>query len=143
MNTQKFLVSGIVGGIVSLLAGYLLFGMLLMDFAAKNAGSATGVMRADTEMIWWAMILGNIFYGLFYSYVYNRWANISSFGAGASAGFVIGLLSGAAMCLIMYSTSNLTNLTGTVVDILGRAVLGLLVGGTVGVMNGLGAKKTA
>ncbi len=41
MNTQKFLVSGIVGGIVSFFAGYLIYGLLLMDFFAKNGGSGS------------------------------------------------------------------------------------------------------
>ena len=26
----------------------------------STQGSATGVMRADEEMVWWALILGNL-----------------------------------------------------------------------------------
>ena len=51
MNTQKFLMSGIAGGIVSFFAGWLFYGILLADFFAKNAGSATGVMRGDADMV--------------------------------------------------------------------------------------------
>ena len=143
MNTQKFLVSGIVGGIVAFLLGWVLYGMLLMDFFAKNAGSATGVMRAETEMVWWALIVGNLLMGLFYSYVYNRWANINSFGAGASAGAVIGFLVVGSVDFMMYGTANIMTLTGTIADIACAIVIGLLVGGTVGLMNGIGTKKAA
>jgi hypothetical protein len=143
MNTQKFLVSGIVGGVVAFFAGWLIYGVLLMDFFTKNAGSATGVPRAAADMVWWALILGNLLMGLFYSYVYNRWANITGFGAGASAGFVLAILVIGSVDLMMYGTSNIMNLTGTVADIVCAGVIGLLVGGTVGMMNGMGAKKAS
>lgn len=143
MNTQKFLVSGIVGGIVAFFLGWLIYGILLMDFFAKNTGSATGVSRATTDFVWWALILGNMLMGLTYSYIYNRWANINSFGAGASAGAVLGFFIVGTMDFMMYGTSNVMNLTGTIADICGAIVIGALVGGTVGMMNGMGAKKAA
>ena len=142
MNTQKFLVSGIVGGIVSFFAGYLVYGLLLMDFFAQNAGTATGAMRPMNDMIWWALIVGSIFMGLLYSYIFNRWANINSLAAGLAAGAVIGLLMTAAIDLTMYATLNLSNLTSTVVDIVVGTVMGAIVGGAVGMTNGMG-KKTA
>jgi hypothetical protein len=88
------------------------------------------------------LILGNIFMGLSYSYIFNKWANIVSLGAGLSAGFVIGLLFAASRNLIMYGTSNISNLTGTIADIACGAVLGALVGAAVGMMNGMGKKAT-
>ena len=141
MNTQKFLVSGIVGGIVSFFAGYLIYGLALTDFFAKNAGTATGVMRPMTDMIWWSVILGSIFMGLTFSYIFNRWANINSLSAGASAGAVIGLLMTAGTDFLMYGTSNLNNLTGTVVDVIAGTVMGAITGAAVGLANGMGAKK--
>jgi magnesium-transporting ATPase (P-type) len=142
MNTQRFLVSGIVGGIVSFFGGYLIYGVVLTDFFAKNAGTATGVMKEMDTMVWWALILGNIFWGLAYSYIFNKWANITSLGAGLSAGFVIGLLCTAGIDLIMFATSNISNLTGTIADIVCGAVLGAIVGAAVGLMNGMGKKAT-
>lgn len=141
MNTQKFIVSGIVGGIVSCLVGYLIYGTLLKDFFATN--STVQTMRTPETMIWWSLILGCIFSGLLYSYIFNKWANINSFGSGLGAGFVLGLLNGIAMDLIMYGTSSLYGLKATAVDIACGAVLGALVGATVGWMNGMQSKKAA
>jgi uncharacterized membrane protein len=93
-------------------------------------------------MIWWALIAGSIFWGLMYSYIFNRWANIVTLGGGMMAGFVIGLLMMAGFDLTMYATSNLMNLTGTIADIICGAVMGALTGGAVGLMNGVG-RKTA
>ena len=140
MNTQKFLVSGIVGGIVSFFAGYLIYGLLLMDFFAKNAGSATGVNKTMADMVWWALILGNIFNGLLFSYIFNKWANINSMAAGATAGAVIGLLMTASFDLTMFGTTNIGTLTGTCVDIIAGMVMGTLIGAAVGMMNGMGKK---
>ena len=142
MNTQKFLVSGIVGGIIHFLGGYLIYGVVLTDFFAKNAGTATGVMKAMDAMVWWALILGSIFWGFMYSYIFNKWASITSFGAGLSGGFVVGLLCSAGFDLMMFATSNLSNLTATIADIACGAVLGALVGAAVGMMNGMGKKAT-
>jgi hypothetical protein len=141
MNTSKFLVSGIVGGIVSCLGGYLMYGMLLKDFFASHA--TTPVMRPMDAMIWWSLIAGCIFSGLLYSYIFNKWANINSLGGGVGAGLVLGLLGGASMDLINYGTANLMDLTGSVADIGVGGILGALTGGAVGMMNGMGSKKAA
>jgi magnesium-transporting ATPase (P-type) len=143
MNTQKFLVSGIIGGIVSFFAGYLIYGIALMDFFAKNGGAATGVMRPQDQMIWWSLILGSLFHGLVFSYIYNRWANINTLGAGATAGAVLGLLIMASHDFIMYATADITNLTGVIVDIIAASVMGAIVGAAVGMANGMGSKKAA
>lgn len=141
MNTTKMLISGIAGGIVAFFAGWVIYGMLLMDFMAQNSGSATGVMRADPEMIWWALIAGNLLMGILYSYIFNKWANISTLGAGIGAGAIIGLIMGAGFDLTMYGTSNIMNLNATMVDIAASTVLGALTGGAVGWVNGMGKKS--
>lgn len=140
MNTQKFLISGIAGGIVAFLGGWLIYGILLMDFMMANAGTATNVMRADMDMIWWALIVGNIFFGLILSYVYNKWANISSLAAGLTAGATIGFFVIAGFDLVMYATSNVMSLKGTLVDIAAGTVLWALTGAAVGWTNGMGKK---
>ncbi len=144
MNMQKMLVSGIAGGIISFLGGYLVYGIALMDFFADNAGPGGKVaMLAEADMIWWSLVVGCIVTGLVYSYVFNRWANINSFGAGLSAGAVLGLLMIAAFDFGLYATTSLYTLKSIIVDILAGTVLAALVGGTVGLVNGLQTKKTA
>ena len=142
MNIQKFLVSGIVGGIVSFFGGYLVYGLVMMDFFSKNTGTATNVMKAPADMVWWAMISGSICFGLLMSYIFNKWANINSLRAGASAGFVISLIMTAGYDLMMYGNTNISNLTGTIGDIICGGVMGALTGAAVGMMNGM-RKKAA
>lgn len=134
------LISGIAGGIVAFFAGWVIYGMLLMDYMTQNSGSATGVMRGDADMVWWALIAGNLLMGILYSYIFNKWANISTLGAGIGGGAVIGLLMGAGFDLTMYGTSNIMNLNATMVDIAASTILGALTGGAVGLVNGMGKK---
>ena len=64
MNTSKFVLAGIAGGVVIFLLGYLTYGMLLMDFftthadpvkrqserkAAQKAAAAGKMVKSDAE----------------------------------------------------------------------------------------------
>jgi len=142
MNTNKFLIGGIIGGIVYFLLGYLVFGMLLKDFMASNMGSATGVMKADMDFVWWALIVGNLFSGLALSYILSK-AGVSSAGAGAWVGFVASLLIAAAFDFIWLGVSNINSLKGSLVDIVASAVMGAIVGAVIGWYLGMGKKAAA
>jgi hypothetical protein len=142
MNTQKFIVSGIVGGIVSFVAGYFIYGMLLMNYMNSHPGLADPkiVNRSMSEMVWWALILGNIFSGLTLSYIYNKWANITTLAAGAKAGAALGLLMILSFDLSMYGTSNLLSKYSFGADVVGFTVLTAITGAAVGWANGWGKK---
>jgi hypothetical protein len=136
MDAKKRIMATLAGFVVLFLMGWLLYGMLLMDFFAANAGSATGVMRSDTEMVWWALILGNVLQSYLLVYIFGKWGNITTFGAGLQNGAIIGLILGYAYDLTMYGTSNTMNLTGTLVDPLVAAVMMGVAGGVIGTVLG-------
>ena len=52
MGNNKILIAGLVGGVVSFLAGYLIFGLALQGFAEANAGSVIA-NRADDDFQFW------------------------------------------------------------------------------------------
>lgn len=136
MTTKNRLLATLVGFIVLFLLGWLIYGMLLMDFYGNNSGSASGVMRAEDEFIWWALILGNLFQAYLLVYIFGNWANITTFSDGLKAGAIIGLTMGLAFNLSMYGTSNLMNLTSALVDPFVSAVMMAITGGVVGFMLG-------
>ncbi len=140
MDTSKIIVAGLVGGIAFFILGYLVWGLALAGLMEQNVGSATGVARSESEFNWITMILGNISMGLLLAVIFGRWAGISTFATGAKAGAIIGLLMGAANDLIMYSTTNIMNLTGVIVDIIAMTIVTAIVGGVVALMLGRGAK---
>ena len=135
MNSKKFLIGGLAGGVVFFLLGWLLYGMLLMDFMMQHSNSASGAFRSETEMIWWAMVVGNLSLGFLLSYVLNK-ANVAGAMAGATTGAVVMLLMSVAIDCIMYAQLNLWDTTGMAVDILVSTAMGAIVGAVIGWLNG-------
>jgi hypothetical protein len=132
MSTNKILIGGLIGGVILFLAGWLLYGMAFSGFFEANQGSATGVGRSEDEMIFWALIVGNLAGGLLLAIIYGRWASISTVKTGFIAGAVIGLLMGISMDFVMYATTNMANMTAVLVDPLIMAVMWGLGGAGVG-----------
>lgn len=132
MDAKKRILATLAGFVVFFMLGWLLYGFLLMDFFAANSGSATGTMREETDMVWWALILGNLFQAYLLVYIFGKWANITTFGGGFSAGLIIGLILGFAVNLSWYGTMNLSNLTATLVDPFVSGVMMAITGGVIG-----------
>jgi hypothetical protein len=132
MTAKTRIMATLAGFVVLFMLGWLLYGMLLMDFFVANAGSATGVQKTEDEMVWWALIVGNILQSYLLVYIFGKWANINSFAGGLQGGAMIGLILGYAYDLIMYGTANIMNLTAALVDPLIAAVMMGLAGGVIG-----------
>ena len=144
MNTNKFLIGGIIGGIANFLLGWLVWGTLLMSFMKEHTTEAgIAVMRADEDVIWWALIAANLLLGFLISYILNK-AGVMSAGAGAVIGAVVGLLMSAAINLFNYAFMNLSDsVTPMVVDMLASTVVTAIVGAIIGWFNGRGVKAAA
>jgi hypothetical protein len=140
MNTSKFLVGGIIGGIANFLLGWVVWGMLLMNFMKEHSTEAgKAAMRPDEDTIWWALIVANLLLGFLLSYILNK-GGVNSAGAGAAMGAVVGLLSGAAMDLLMYAFMDSMDTTALAVDVLASMVVTAIVGAIIGWYLGRGAK---
>lgn len=135
MSIKKITIAGIAGGVVYFLLGWLVYGMLMKDFYAEHMNNS--IMRPEADMIWWAMIASNLLWGILIAYIFNRWANITTFAAGLSAGAMIYLLMGLAFSLGFYAYSTMYNdTTGLLVDLVMGIVMGAIVGGVVGLVLG-------
>lgn len=140
MNTQKFLVGGIAGGIAYFFLGYLFYGVLFMDFFSKNAGTATGVAKTMDQMIWWALILGNLVAGCLLAYIFEK-AAVRSPGGGLLTGAAIGLMMSATYDLNSFGTSNLMNIHGLIADIAIFTIMSAISGAIVGWILGRMQRK--
>ena len=143
MNTNKFLIGGILGGIAYFLLGWVVWGMLLMNFMKDHmTEAAKSVMRPDENMIWWSLIVANLALGFLLAYIIGK-AGARSAGAGAGIGAVVGLLMSAAMSLFNYTFMDASDMTAMVVDVLAGTVVAAIVGAIIGWYYGRGATAAA
>lgn len=140
---NKILLSALAGGVVNFLLGWLVYGILLSDFSNSYPELAPETVTAIVRdpMVMWAIALSCFVYALLLAVIYGRWANITTFVGGATAGAVIGFLIALSVDLSMYSMMKTINLTGALVDPFISAVLVAVTGGVVGWVLGYG--KTA
>ena len=139
MNSKNYFLAGILGGIVFFLLGWLVYGMLLMDYMEENAGLALGVNRVD--MLFWSIGLGSLLYGFFLSYIFSCVGQVKTAAAGAKSGAWVGFFVAGAIDFTKYGTTNITTLNAVAVDILAATVMALITGAVVAWVLGAGATK--
>jgi len=132
MNTKQWVVGTVAGGIVVFGLGYVIFEMLLADFYAANAGSATGVMR-DPQVIW-AIFVGALAYAALILYAMRSQAAPTSMASGMKVGAIVGFLLWACADFTFFGITNLNNLTITIVDPLVEIVHGGITGAVLGAL---------
>mgnify|MGYP001134405439 FL=1 len=126
---MKILRGTVLGGIAYFLLGWLVWGILLMDFFSANMNQCAS--RPMGEMVWWAIILSNLVMALLLTLVLN-WAKAKSIVDGLKYGALFGLLFGAGIGLSYWSMSTMyLNAGAMVTDILVStavmAIMGLVI----------------
>lgn len=134
MNIKKLLIGGIAAGIVYFLLGWLVYGIMLMDFFAANHAlpEPHGVDRAAPILHF--LFLGNVLLGVFLAFVFQK-ANVKGIAAGVTTGAAIGLLLTAGIDFTMYGLTTLANLKAVAADIAVAVVMYAIMGAVVGVVE--------
>ena len=136
MTNNKMALAGLAGGITFFLLGFIIYVLLLGGFFEGEA--TTNIMRPEDGMVWWALVIGNLALGYLFAYVFGNWAGIRTLAGGAKGGAILGGLYALGFDMMMYGTSNVMSLTGTIVDVLVWVVMGAAAGAVVGWVLGRG-----
>lgn len=134
MNTKRFLIGTLAGGITMYLIGYLIWDLALTDFFSANAGSAQGLMRESN--IAWAVVLGILSLSALFTIVVGRQTASPTILNGLKLGAIVGFLVWFGVDFILYGYTNIRNLTATIIDPLLEIVRGGLCGAVIAAVLG-------
>jgi hypothetical protein len=139
MNTNKILLGGLAGTVTYFFLGWIIYGMLLMDYMNANYNQCT--MNPNGEMVWWALILSNVASAFLLALIFN-WSNTKGWMGGAKIAGIVGVLMITSYDLSMYSMSTTFNsLSVVLIDIVIGTVFTAIVGAVIGLVMGLGKKE--
>lgn len=116
MDTKRLAIGTLVGGITLHAVGYLIWVVLLAEFFAANAGSATGVWRESP--LHWAVAIGNLSLALLYTLAILSRARSATIIEGFKIAGLVGFLIWLGVDFIYYGLANVSNLTATIADAL-------------------------
>jgi len=120
MKTNKILVGGITGGVTLFLLGWVIYGILLMNYSTANYNQCMN--RPMQDMIWWSMIVSNLALGFLLATIFS-WSDTTGFMAGAKTAGIIGLLLSVSMDFGYYSmTTMYVNPSVIIVDIIAYTI---------------------
>jgi len=128
MNSKTFLI-GIAGGILIFLMGFLIYGILLMDYFGANMGSYPGLLKEPMEI--WAIGAGNLIWGILLAFFLNA-VKVESGIQGAIQGAILFFLFGLGANFVSFGQYNLMPLSLSFVDALCMALLGGVSGAAIG-----------
>ena len=129
MNAKQLAVGIIVGTLVSMIVGYVIWNVLAADFFASNMGSATGVMR-DTQLLW-AVIIGTAAYTTLIALALGAQSGELTIAGGLKVGAIVGFLVWFAVDFILFGIMNVDTLTSAIVDPILEAIRGGITGAAI------------
>ena len=118
---MKILRGTLFGGITYFLLGWLVWGILLMDFLSANMNHCAN--RPEGVMVWWAIIVSNLTAALLLTLILN-WSKAKSIVDGIKTGALFGFLYALIVDLSFWSMTTMFNNIGSLlVDILASTVV--------------------
>jgi len=125
---MKILRGTVFGGIVYFLLGWLIYGILFMDFFSANMNQCAS--KPGSDMTWWAIIVSNLVTALLLTLIL-KWSGAKGIVDGLKTGALIGILITLSFDLSSWSMTTMFNNFGTLVA---DVVIGTFVIAVVGLM---------
>ena len=130
MKIKNFLITGIVGGIIDYLLGWLLYGILFRD---HFPGEMPNILF---------IFLGCMTFGFLVAYIFTKGKPITTFASGMVSGAVIGFFLSLWSNLFMRSNAINVDYQNMFLDITISVVMGAIVGVSVAFINDKLTEKT-
>jgi hypothetical protein len=141
----RLIVATIVGAIVCLGSGFVIYGLLLGPMVIEPnvhvyANEYGNLMKEPPSVI--PLILANLTFAFLIALIFEKWANIRTLATGAMAGAIIFFLMTLYFGFSFFAFFRLyKNFTPLLADLAGSLVLGAIVDGVIGLVLGLMKKE--
>lgn len=139
--STKAILAAVAGAVLAFLLGWVIYGMLLMDYFESNSTHYEGLMKEMPNLF--LIFVNNLIWGFLLSFIFYRWAGIKTFSGGIVGGIIIALPIALSFDLYIIGGMNLFTPTLVVVDVLASTVIWALCGGLIGFILGTGKKTSA
>ncbi|MBK9478863.1 MAG: hypothetical protein IPO70_07390 [Bacteroidetes bacterium] len=140
MNTKKILLGSFAGAVTYFLLGWLIYGMLLMDYMTNSCPNIPGLNRNESEMLLWVMFISNLLSAFLMAYIFDL-AKISGWMNGMKQGAIIGFIITAAFDTGMYAMTFMLTKNWLMIDVLASTVMAAIVGAVVAAVMGMSDKN--
>ena len=132
----RMLAAAVVGGIVMFGLGFLIYGLLLADFMkAGMTPEAAKLMKEPPNYV--LLFVSNVLLAWVLAFIFERWASIKTFSAGAIGGALVVLPIVLGIDLQFAATMNMFNgFMPIIVDAIAATVMSAITGGVIGIVLG-------
>ena len=137
MNS-KLIIATIAGGVAYFLLGWLIYGILLMDFFIANSIQYEGLWKEMPNLV--LMFISNLLGAFLLAFIFHTWAGIKTFLGGLTGGLILGLIMSLMWDLYFLASMNLYSVTLVVVDVLVGTLFTGIIGALIGWILGFGKK---
>lgn len=131
---KKVIAAAIAGAITTFMLGWLIYGMLLMDFMEANTVKYEGLMLNPPKL--GVLFASHLVYALLFAWLFDKWINCRNFASGFTNGLIIAGLVVISIDLGFYAFMNLYNTTMMAVDIVVNSLIWAIAAGVIGFVLG-------
>ena len=135
----RLIVASIAGCILFFFLGWLIYGVLLMDFYAAHTTQYEGLMREMPNLA--ALIIAQLTWSFLMAFIFQRWAGVKNFSNGLLIGLLLSFLVILMGDLFFVASMKLYDAPVIIVDIVINTAMGGLIGGVIGWILGMEKKK--
>ena len=137
----KTILAAVLGAVTHFLLGWIIYGMILMDFMESNMTQYEGLVKEESEAMV-GYILSSVLFAILITYILVK-SNSRTASSGLITAGIVTFLMGLGIDVMFYFGWNLYTSTGIIVDVIAFTIMGGLVGLVIGLVLGWGRENVS
>lgn len=126
---NKIVIAGMAGGVIFFLLGWLVYGIILMDFMSENSGLPPSLQKKMPDML--PLAIANLAWGFLFALILGKWSTYLTIGQGAMRGAILALLVALFIDLSIYATTTIFNAKCLIADVIAMTAIGAIGGAAI------------